>query len=43
MSAVYSKNLQQTLDGVWDYSATEALFLDPFVREPTIFPWSFRT
>ena len=48
---IYSNNLPQTLDGVWDatfftyvdYSATEALFFDWFVEEPTIFPTPDKT
>jgi len=43
---VYGNNLAQTLDGIWDatfftyvdYKATEALFFDWFVANPTISP-----
>jgi len=42
----FTNNLAQTLDGVWDatvftykdYAATEALFFDWFIAEPTITP-----
>ena len=42
----FTNNLAQTLDGVWDatvftyndYAATEALFFDWFIAEPTIAP-----